>query len=285
MGSTHRSPAIVLRRRNLREADRIVTLYTRTHGKVAAIARGVKKPTSRLAGHLELGTVVDLSFAEGKGDLYTVTGAQGITPMVHASGVIDVLPVFTHFLEVVDQMTQDAEPDTRLYDLLSSTLQQLDLMVLREQSRAAALRASFDLSLLRLLGLLPELRACVSCRAELFPVENRLSFQLGGVLCPNCVDEDHGSVAISVDVLKLLRYFATSEGPEMPALYIPAKTQASLFFVLDQLFAYLLSREIASSKFRRAVEKLHTGPSSSSTTPVKKKAETSVGTATVAPAV
>ncbi|MCA9375956.1 MAG: DNA repair protein RecO, partial [Candidatus Doudnabacteria bacterium] len=149
MGSTHRSPAIVLRRRNLREADRIVTLYTRTHGKVAAIARGVKKPTSRLAGHLELGTVVDLSFAEGKGDLYTVTGAQGITPMVHASGVIDVLPVFTHFLEVVDQMTQDAEPDTRLYDLLSSTLQQLDLMVLREQSRAAALRTSFDLSLLR----------------------------------------------------------------------------------------------------------------------------------------
>ena len=225
-------------------------------GKVAAVGRGVRKTTSKLAGHLEPGTVVDVSFVEGRGSLYTITAAQGIRPMVHVSSAIDLLPVFTHILEVTEALTHEEEPDTRLYDLLSSTLQQLDLIVQTEQPKSAALRASFDLAYLRLLGLQPELRACVSCRAELFPVENRMSFHLGGVLCPSCGDDDHESVPLSVDVLKLLRHFSRSDGGADANVYMPAKVQASLFFILDRLFAYLMSRETSSSRLKKAVDRL-----------------------------
>ncbi|MFQ5886561.1 MAG: DNA repair protein RecO, partial [Anaerolineae bacterium] len=77
----YRAEAIVLRRMNLGEADRLLTLYTPEWGKIRVVAKGVRKPTSRKAGHLELFTHSRLLIAKGR-SLDIVTQAETITPFL-----------------------------------------------------------------------------------------------------------------------------------------------------------------------------------------------------------
>ena len=67
---------IVLKRLKLGEADKLVTFYTQRHGKVTAIARGLRRPTSKRAGSLELFNIVKSSFIKGKGELDTLAEVQ-----------------------------------------------------------------------------------------------------------------------------------------------------------------------------------------------------------------
>src|SRR5215472_14024187 len=76
---TYRTEAIVLRRKDIGEADRILTLFTPQLGKVRAVAKGIRKPRSRKAGHLELFTCTRLLLAVGR-DLDIITQAEGLEP-------------------------------------------------------------------------------------------------------------------------------------------------------------------------------------------------------------
>ncbi len=259
MRSSFRTSAVVLRHQDLRETDRIVTLYTRTRGRLSAIVRGARKPASRLAGHLEPGTVVQISLVEGRGDFFTLAAAQATVPALHAASSLAVFPSFVHVLEVTTRLTHDVEPDTRLFDLLAAALKRCDQAASEDSLDAAPIRAAFDLSFLRLLGLQPEVRACVHCRKQLQPDGNQLSLMMGGVLCPDCRREDSDALELPVDVLKLLRYFAaatTEEAAQLPVLKLEPETTSFLLFVLDRLFAHLLSRQTASSQLRKAIERL-----------------------------
>lgn len=71
-----RTEAIILRRTNYGEADRILSVLTPERGKISVIAKGVRRPKSKMAGGLELFSICDLTTVEGKGGLAIVTGAQ-----------------------------------------------------------------------------------------------------------------------------------------------------------------------------------------------------------------
>lgn len=190
--SLYRDTGIVLRTYKLGEADRIVVLLTDAHGKVRAVARGVRKTKSRFGGRLEPLSHVSLLLYQGR-DLDVVSQAETID---HFRPLHDDLSRLTRgiaLLEAVDQVAQEREPNPRLYRMLLGALRTL------ATSNSPLLVGAFYWKLLAAEGLQPELDACVNCGNP----EPLVAFDLdqGGVLCRTC----RRGVAVSPEAIGLLR--------------------------------------------------------------------------------
>lgn len=147
MSKSVRTDAIVLRRTNYGEADRIIQIITPDNGKVSIIARGVRKEKSRLAGGIELFAVCDLVLHMGNGDLATLTGAK--TKQVFDKIILDYNRLQFAY-EAIKQISKAsemlAEPD--FYELLKEALTSLN----ESKIKLKIIQAWFYLSLAKLLG-------------------------------------------------------------------------------------------------------------------------------------
>ncbi|MCR4324939.1 MAG: DNA repair protein RecO [Candidatus Curtissbacteria bacterium] len=119
-----RTEAIVLRRRNFAEADRIVTFYTRDFGKITAIAKGVRRPRSRKAGHLELGNWCKVFVARGR-NLDLLTEVELKQSFGIADFTEDKANRIYHLLEIVESLTPEAQRNQRVYFLLLAFLKEI----------------------------------------------------------------------------------------------------------------------------------------------------------------
>lgn len=123
---TYRDEAVVLRTHQLGEADRIITFLTRRHGKVRAVAKGIRKTSSRFGGRLEPYCHVDIQFAEGRGSLEVVTQVEAL----HVSRVADDYPRFTAaevLVETADRLVaEEGSPALQQYRLLAGALRALE---------------------------------------------------------------------------------------------------------------------------------------------------------------
>ena len=122
--SLYREHGIVLRTYKLGEADRIVVLVTRGHGKVRAVAKGVRKTKSRFGSRLEPSSHVALQLYEGR-ELDIVTQAESVDHFRAIREDLDLLAGAQVMLEATDQVSQEREPDARLYQLLLGALRTL----------------------------------------------------------------------------------------------------------------------------------------------------------------
>lgn len=121
----YQSKGIVLKRINYAEADRILTFFTPKHGKVTAIAKGVRKPKSKLAGGIELFSVCDLSLIHGKGSMETLVSTRLDVYFENIIKEYDRLEVAYDVLKITDALTDD-DAGEEYYDLLESALRLLD---------------------------------------------------------------------------------------------------------------------------------------------------------------
>ncbi len=144
--------AMVLRRVNYGEADRIVTFLTVTHSKVAVLAKGVRKSTSKLAGGIELLGESEITFIPGKGKLSTLTSAKLLTHTNSLTKDLNRLQVVYELLKRVDKIAEYVD-DPRLYSVLKQTIVALDA-----GTTIPVAMLWFDMQLLKLLGQAPNLR-------------------------------------------------------------------------------------------------------------------------------
>lgn len=194
----YNSRGIILRRRDLGEADRIVTIYTNEFGKRPFVARGSRKTTSRIAGQLEPFSLVQIFVARTRG-LHIISQVEAVE-IYQSMRVNEVaITVAGMFAELVDWMTPEDQPISGVFDLLQASLTLLD------RGRDSGLvTIAFQLGLLRHLGYRPELYRCGVCGNELQPGENGFSLETG-VVCLNCRSNAPSVLPISLDALKLLR--------------------------------------------------------------------------------
>lgn len=200
----YRTDAFILKRMDLGEAHRVLTLYTREHGKLRAVAKGVRRTTSRSAGHLELFTLADVLLARGR-DLDVVSQADTRRSFRAVREDLDRTSYAYYMAELVDQLTEDRMENRGLFEALADGLGALE-----EQPDARVVLLAFLLRLLDVLGYRPELRQCVACRSEIAPGLNRFSAHLGGAVCPACGQDEPSGRIVSNDALKVLRYFQTA---------------------------------------------------------------------------
>jgi DNA repair protein RecO (recombination protein O) len=200
MPGLYRDEGVVLRAIKLGEADRIVTIFTQGHGKVRAVAKGIRKTTSKFGARLEPTTRVALQCYRGR-DLDIVTQAETL----ESNRVLrEEYALLTHaipMLEAVDQVAQDREPNPALYRMLTGALRAL------VDTRSPLVTPAFFWKLLSLEGFHPVLDACARCEeaAEAVGERELTAFDLteGGVLCRSCARG--GGRPVTPDGLALLR--------------------------------------------------------------------------------
>jgi DNA repair protein RecO (recombination protein O) len=180
-GRLYRDDAVVLRVQKLGESDRIITLLTRRHGRIRAVARGVRRTMSRFGGRLEPFGHIDIQLAEGR-SLHTVSQVEGVDLFARQLG--DDYPRYTAasaIVETAERLTPvEQEPSLRLFQL---TLGALRALAIREHPGGLVL----DAYLLRAMGVAgwaPALRACAVCGSG--GVHPAFSVAAGGCVCPDC---------------------------------------------------------------------------------------------------
>jgi DNA repair protein RecO (recombination protein O) len=175
-----RDRGVVLRTIRLGEADRIVTLMTEQHGKVRAVAKGVRRTMSKFGSRLEPLSHVALLGWQGRGDLDTINQVEVIDTFRPVREDLDRMSAAMSMLEVVDQIGQERHGNPRLYEMLVGAMTAL------AGHNSPMVAPAFFLKVLALEGSEPVLEVCVSCGEE--DTEALVAFDLveGGVLCRNC---------------------------------------------------------------------------------------------------
>ena len=176
----YRDQGVVLRTIKLGEADRIVTILAQGHGKVRAVAKGVRKTKSRFGGRLEPLTNVSLLLYEGR-ELDVITQAETIEHFRPIREDLDRMTDAMALLEVVDHVAQEREANPRLYQMLVGALGAL------AARRSPLLVPAFFWKLLSLEGAHPLLGECAGCQTPA-TVTELVAFDLaqGGALCRSC---------------------------------------------------------------------------------------------------
>ena len=242
---TYRTRAIILKRRAQGEADRVITLFTPEYGKRVVIARGVRKPASRKAGHLEPFTHAALMLARGK-SWDVITSAQTVTSFRALRENLDLTAYAYYFSELLDAFVQEEDPHPELYDLLLNAFRYL------ETSPTPALTARwYELALLRDVGFAPQLFQCVHCGQRLQPVLNYFSHARGGVLCPAHGEGVKGAVPLPLNIFKVLRFVQTQPYTHIIQLNLHPSTLRQTEKLMNDYLRFLLERRLKSRQFIR----------------------------------
>jgi DNA repair protein RecO (recombination protein O) len=240
--SSYRTAAVILRKVDYGEADRIYTLLTRDHGKVGAIAKGVRRTASRLAPALELFSLVDVQLAGGR-NLDVVTQAVRMEgPRIEAD--VERTAHASLIAELADRVSEDRHPVEGLFELT--------VLALHELAREAEPRrasAYFMVVALDLLGYAPQLRHCAGCGKPLPEAPAAFSAPAGGFLCPDCAVP--GMRPVSVQAIKVLRAMATGGIELYRRLRLDEALMAEVEGVLEAQLEHHLDRQLRSLRFLR----------------------------------
>jgi DNA repair protein RecO (recombination protein O) len=237
--------AIVLRTRRMGEADAILTLFSVDRGKFDAVARGVRKLTSRKSGHLEPLTHCSLLLAHGS-SLDIITQAQALHTFLPLREDLRRLGAGLYLAELVDRFTVEREEVYPVYKLLLESLTRAsDCATLELPLRY------FEANLLVLAGFQPQLDRCVTCGQPLQPVANAFSVAGGGVVCPACRPAGSGLPSISVNALKVLRLLVRGTFSDAARLRLSDTLLQELEMLLRMALFRQLEREPRSLQFLR----------------------------------
>jgi DNA repair protein RecO (recombination protein O) len=189
----YRDQGVVLRTIKLGEADRIVTLLTQAHGKVRAVAKGIRRPGSRFGARLEPTSHVAFQCYRGR-ELDVVTQVETIDSNQHLRDRYVTLTHAISMLEATDQVAQERERNTALYRMLVGALRTL------AADPSPMVSTAFFWKLLSLEGFHPMLDSCARCGAD----QPFVAFDLaeGGVLCASC--GRHGGRRVTSEALDVV---------------------------------------------------------------------------------
>ena len=186
MGRTYKTEAFVLRSFRFAEADRVLHVYTRDRGRVGAVAKGVRKTTSRFGARLEPFSHVELMLHQGSGELHTVTGASLVDP--HRPSREDAYRQSVGLIgaEAMLRLFVEEERNEKAFEALERFYSALDAVPAGLRGRAALdpLALAFQLKLLWVSGYVPHLEGCVECGGT----EGLVGYlpRAGGAVCSAC---------------------------------------------------------------------------------------------------
>ncbi len=235
--------AIVLKRTDVGEADRLLTLLTAERGKLRAVAKGARKPAARKTGHVELFNAVALSLHVAR-EIDIITQAQTREPFLAMRGDLDRLGYAYYFAELLDRFIQEEIEQRELYVLMYNALHWLE-----RTTHLARTARYFEMQALDALGYRPQLYVCIQSKEELLPEENFFSPEGGGVLKAQYREMYRDAIAVPVNALKVLRYLQMRNFSEVEHLNLSAQVEAEVEALLHYYITHLLERNLKSVDF------------------------------------
>lgn len=234
---------IVVRRTNFDETDRIISLYTKERGKLACIAKGARKPISRLSGPTEVLTCGKYQLAAGRNlDIISQVDVRHSFPRIHSD--LSRVANAAYICEMVDKMTEDGEPNPEIFDLLLSSLYLLE----RENDPEKILHM-FQLQFMGLLGYEPELEACLRCRGEVSSPIVLFSPSMGGVVCRQCAPVPKDAIGLPLQTVGIMRILSIANAPEVERLKVTRTAMNGIAKAMRWYVRYRSERELKSAAF------------------------------------
>lgn len=240
---SYRTEAIVIRRVNLGETDRILTLLTKDRGKLSVIAKGARRIKSSMQGAAELCSYSSFQLALGT-NLDVVTQVELKNAFLGLRGSLDRVSRALYALELCSEFLEEKQPQQNLFLLLLSAL-----YVLESATPLDWIIGGFEVQAMAVLGYAPQVQFCAACGKAPAPGPLRFSPQLGGILCFDCSSRHRDSMRVSQEAIVAIRRLAGTQlaslGREDPPPALVTETRR----IIQAHIRYRAEKEMKSSKF------------------------------------
>ena len=246
---TFRTPALILRRQDFDEADRLLTVLTPQHGKLRAIAKGARKPIARKSGHVELFALVDMLLARGR-ELYIVVQAELQEPFLPLREDLVRGGYANYVVELMDRFTEEEDSSPAEFKLLVQALGWLS-----EESDPALVARYYELRLLQLAGFAPALHRCAVGQEPLEPCDQFFSPADGGAVCPEHHSGTERELPLSLTALKTLRHLQKHSWQTVRTLRVRRTLHQELERLMLAYLTHVLERRLQSVDFLRRLRR------------------------------
>ncbi|RYD04095.1 hypothetical protein N752_16060 [Desulforamulus aquiferis] len=234
--------AIVLKSRDMREADKILTLFSLQRGKQRVVAHGVAKPKSTKRGAVQPFCYSSLLMHKGR-DLDSISQADLKESFTELRYDLDRLSFAAQMAELADGFTEEGEPNQATFALLLSTL-----YVIAKGDAELALRF-FEARLLALSGFLPELDFCSECGQPLREAKVNFEQQLGGFVCRECISTTGVKATFNRGSLEVLKTLYRWDLSKLHQLKVSDIIRKELKGLLRAYIEYHLEKRLKTAEF------------------------------------
>ncbi|MFC0473479.1 DNA repair protein RecO [Halalkalibacter kiskunsagensis] len=239
---------IVIRTTDYGESNKIVTLFTRELGKIGVMSRGAKKPKNRLSAASQLfiyGTFVYQRYT----GLGTLNQADITNSFREVRGDLFRASYATYIVELTDKLTDDQKRNPYHFELLYQTLYYLN-----EGIDADVLLRIYEMKMLAVAGIKPELDHCVSCHSTEVPVA--FSIRHAGFLCKTCLCKDDRAYHLTAHAARLLRLFFYVDLQRLGQISLKKETKQELKKVISAYYDEYSGLRLKSKRFLEQMERL-----------------------------
>lgn len=239
---------IVLRTGPYGETNKIVTLLTREAGKVTAMARGARKPASRLAAVTQPFTHGIFMVYKGRG-MGTLQSGDPLDPMRHLHQDITATAYASYIAELMDRLIEDNQPSPAQFELLRQAFHAID-----EEYDPEAITLFVEWKMLPVAGIHPVLHQCASCGAT--EGEFAFSFQEISFLCHRCFHVDPYLIRLSPAHLRLIRTFYTVPIEQVGKLTLKPATKKFMRKIIRTIYDEQVGLRLKSASFLDQLDRM-----------------------------
>jgi len=243
---SYTATGITLIARKFRGCQRVVTFFTRERGKVEAVAAGIGKPGSSLAGAVEPFTLSRLFLVTGR-ELDRLTQARVLEALPAITRNLSAFGYATWMAELTARATESGQPAPALFDHLWQSLQ-----AVTRGTAGGVVAAAYALSLLESVGLAPVLDHCAIC-GQALPQQAWYNASAGGLVCADCRTAEEKYLPVSRGARGLLQGLRRVPLPRLDMLRSPTTATNEVLKLLRQHLAYHLGLTLKSDSFLRQV--------------------------------
>ena len=249
MALTH-AEGLVIRVRPFGEADKIVTIITPDQGKFDAVAKGSRRPRSRLLGCTQLFMHLRMLIFGGK-SLHQLNQAQ----IIHAFNPLrdDLLKMAyaSYWSELINGLLPDDLKDEEVFSLLLQAFTMLEHL-----ESPDLISRGFEIKLMSVLGYLPELKICVGCSRELDNNQLFFSARAGGIVSACCQGRFPDAIRMSVQAAKSLRYILETEYSAFSGMSASSELRREIRLIIRRFLEERFERPLKSLTFLRGIEEM-----------------------------
>ncbi|RMD52305.1 DNA repair protein RecO [Candidatus Parcubacteria bacterium] len=241
--STLKTEAVIINSYPIREADRRYSALTKNFGKLSFLGRGAGKIKAKLAPHLEPFAIVDLEVVQGRRST-TVISVEKKVSFTNIAGSFNKRILALHSLSWLNRQINEGEQDPSLYIELLIWLKFLNNSPELTPRRSAFVMGAFLLKIMSILGYGAELKRCLSCKGEIFPLAFRWHGGRGGLVCSDCVKKDlqewFAARRLEEDAVRMLRAATDMRYYDLLKIRLSSEMLSDFLQTVNDLAAYHL---------------------------------------------
>lgn len=240
---------IVIKEVGTGEADKIITLFSRNRGRISALAKGSKRPKSKLSAASQLMCYGEYVLFTGK-DMYSVNSCEVLEPFYEIREDMVKLTYAAHFLDIVQEVIQENQPSPKLLQLLLNSLH----ILAKTEKQPELVSRVFELRALSTAGYTPHVRGCMLCGLETERAY-AFSFTKCGFICDRekCSSEDRFALELSPGAAKALQHIIHARMEELFSFTLSLEVLGELNRISKRYLRERLERDFIKLDFLKCI--------------------------------